>query len=97
MSPTKTWKSVERKVARKFGTERTPLSGSNSRHTLSDTLHEKYFIEVKHRKRIPFFKTFRESLESAKKEGKTPIVIFKEKGAKFEILMIRVDDFLKEI
>ena len=40
-------KTQERRVARFFGTERTPLSGGASRHTRSDTLHPKLYIEVK--------------------------------------------------
>lgn len=44
----KTWKSVELRLARMFGTNRTPLSGGNSRHTRSDTLHPRLFIELKH-------------------------------------------------
>ena len=45
---TNTWKTAERYVARIFGTERTPLSGSNSKHTSSDTLSEEFYIEVKY-------------------------------------------------
>lgn len=45
-----TWKRVERDIAKFFGTNRTPLSGINSRHTASDTLHEDLFIEVKYRR-----------------------------------------------
>lgn len=42
------WKTYERKVAKFFNTNRTPLSGINSRHdTHSDTLHPKLYIEVK--------------------------------------------------
>jgi hypothetical protein len=42
------WKGYERKVAKYFGTNRTPLSGINSRHdTHSDTLHPSLYIEVK--------------------------------------------------
>lgn len=40
-------KTQERRVARYFGVERTPLSGGASRHTRSDTLHPKLYIEVK--------------------------------------------------
>lgn len=35
------------RVAKFFGTHRTPLSGGASRHTRSDTLHDRLFIEVK--------------------------------------------------
>jgi len=40
-------KTQERRVARYFGVERTPLSGGASRHTRSDTLHPDLFLEVK--------------------------------------------------
>ncbi len=40
-------KTYERKVAKFFGTHRTPLSGGASRHTRSDTLHAKLYIEAK--------------------------------------------------
>lgn len=50
MRATKTWKTVELRIAKDFGTDRTPLSGINSKHTGSDTLHDKLFIEVKHGK-----------------------------------------------
>ncbi len=41
-------KIYERRVAKYFGTNRTPLSGINSRHdTYSDTLHPDLYIEVK--------------------------------------------------
>ena len=40
-------KAYERRVAKFFGTKRTPLSGSNSGHTHSDTLHPRLYIEVK--------------------------------------------------
>ena len=44
----KTWKSVELRLAKMFGVRRTPLSGGNSAHTRSDTLHPTLFIELKH-------------------------------------------------
>lgn len=44
----KQWKVYERRTARFFGVERTPLSGINSRHdTTSDTLHPTLYIECK--------------------------------------------------
>jgi len=47
------WKNRERKIAAFFGTKRTPLSGGNSGHTRSDTLHPKLFVEVKMRQHHP--------------------------------------------
>jgi hypothetical protein len=47
--PEPRWKQNERAVARYWGSERTPLSGSNSRHgTHSDTLHPTVYLEFKH-------------------------------------------------
>lgn len=48
----KTWKSTEREVARLFGGQRTPLSGSNSQHkTTADVIKVPrwLYVEVKRR------------------------------------------------
>ena len=82
------WKGVERKVARSLGTERTPLSGGNSKHTRSDTLHEKLFIETKHRKHFSILVLYRETLELAKQENKIPILCLKEKGKHGELAVM---------
>lgn len=76
----KTWKSIERKIAAFFGTVRTPLSGGNSRHTRSDTLHELLFIEIKYRKAHSAVTLWRKTAEYAKKENKIPVVCLSEKG-----------------
>ena len=78
MPPTKTWKSRERKVAAFFGTKRTPLSGGNSGHTRSDSLHEKLFVEAKHRKVHSAVTLWRDAKAKASKEQKTPIVALSE-------------------
>ena len=91
----KTWKSVERRIAKFFGTQRTPLSGQNSRHTGADILHDKLFVEIKFRSKIPFMKTFKYTIEQAKKENKTPMVVFVEKNSRTPILMCNLYDFKK--
>mgnify|MGYP000423855145 CR=1 FL=1 len=55
-----TWKKLERRVARFFGSERTPLSGGNSKHTRSDSLHPDLFIEAKHKKEMPVWDWYKE-------------------------------------
>ena len=93
-----TWKRYERIIARKFGTERNPLSGINSKHnTYSDTLHDKYYIEVKMRSKIPFWNTFMDTVEKAKKEKKIPMFIFRKKGQHTNVIMMRLKDFKKMI
>ncbi len=93
--PRSTWKNNERVVARKLGTERTPLSGGNSKITSSDTLHEKFYVEVKQRKKIPFYTTFKETVEKAKKENKIPMVVIHEKFAKRRLIIMDYDDFIE--
>ncbi len=61
----KVWKAFERQVARFFGTERTPGSGSagtfvaksgNVVRTNSDSLHETLYIEAKRDKKNQIIK-----------------------------------------
>lgn len=76
----KAWKRAERDVAEFFGCNRTPLSGGSSRHTRSDTLHAKLFIEVKYRKRHTAVALWDETAKLAAMEKKTPVVCLKEHG-----------------
>ena len=97
--PNKTWKSAERRIARMFGSERNPLSGIGSRHTASDSLHPRYFIETKMRKKIPFKAVFAEAVKLAKKEGKIPMLVAHETGNKYEddLIFMRLGDFINEL
>lgn len=90
------WKGFERVVARFFGTERVPLSGSNSRHnTNSDSLHEHLYIECKLRGKISLWELFKDTENKAKIEKKTPIVAIKQKGEKGFLILIRPEDLDK--
>ncbi len=75
-----TWKTRERLVARFFGTERTPLSGGSSRHTRSDSLHPRLFIENKLRVKHSAVSLWDRTKKLAKREDKTPLVTLAEKG-----------------
>ena len=92
----KTWKAVELRIAKLFGTYRTPLSGISSRHTKSDTLHKNLFVEVKHKKKIPFLKLFKETIKKAREEKKIPLVVFVERNSRTPIVMCDINN-LKEI
>lgn len=87
-----TWKAIERKIADFFGTVRTPLSGGNSRHTRSDTLHESLFVEAKYRKTHSAVTLWRETAEYAKRENKIPVVCLSEKGKKGFWVVVHSDD-----
>ena len=90
-----TWKKGEQRIAKIFGTFRTPLSGGNSRHTKSDTLHKKLFIEVKHRKSFPQGKLWDKILEEAKEENKIPLAVFIKKNHQDPIIMCKLSDIKK--
>lgn len=85
------WKRVEGKVAARFGTERTPLSGGNSKITRSDTLSKDKYIEVKSRKTWAIFTLFRDTAEKAKKEKKTPMLVLHETGKHLYLKVEKLD------
>ncbi len=91
----KSWKKLEQKVARLRGTERTPLSGGNSRQTQSDTLDDTFFIECKLRKDPAVWNTYKQVEVLAKKEKKVPVLVIKKKGMHGELFLIS-DKYLKE-
>lgn len=95
-----TWKAVERKVAKAFGTTRNPLSGINGKHTASDTLHPRYFIEVKHGAGVPRSWRAKEKLlgkirDEAAKESKIGMLVCHAKGSSDSIVYISGSDFLR--
>jgi len=85
MTSRSTWKKFERRVAKLFGGERNPLSGSASKHTKGDVIHDDYYIEAKLRKDLSdFFKkdfkeTVNETIENSQDEDKDFFVVFKQK------------------
>jgi len=90
----KTWKKLEQKVARLRGTERTPLSGGNSRETRSDTLDDIFFIECKLRANPAVWNLYEQVEELAKKENKIPVLVIKKKGRHGELFIVN-DKYLK--
>ena len=93
MKPKTTWKTMERTVARKFGTTRTPLSGGNSKMTRSDTLHPNLFIECKYRAKLPsYINELRIVKQRAEAESKIAMMVFKEKGQMGEFVLLELDD-----
>ena len=76
--PDKNWKRYERWTSQIFGTVRNPLSGINSRHTGSDTLNAKLFIDCKLRKQYKSIVGLFAALEQqAIGESKLPVLILK--------------------
>lgn len=91
----KTWKSRESQVARFFGARgRTPLSGGNSGHTRSDTLHDELFIEHKHSVRHAIINLWDRVRPLARREKKLPVVTLSVKGRPGFWVLIHSDDLL---
>jgi hypothetical protein len=97
MKPTKSWKAVERRIARRWGTDRTPMSGGNSKHTRSDTLHKEAYIEIKHRAEFSVINLWMDTKKKADKEDKVPIVALHKKGSSFVHYLIEENDLLKVV
>jgi len=96
----KAWKRLELKIARMLGTERTPLSGGNSKMTRSDTLDRDFFVECKLRKNPAVWNLYKKTEALAKKERKIPIVVIKKKGKHGELFVINskyLETFIKKI
>ncbi len=93
----KTWKNNELKISRTLNTERNPLSGSNSGHTTSDTLHDKFYIEIKDGKQSLPTKLWLDIVQKAKTENKTPMLIQHGKGERIKDsrISLRLGDFLE--
>lgn len=93
----KNWKNVERKIAKQMGGERVPITG-RSRGSAPDIDHNKYSIEVKHRKELPeWIKDAMDQAEQSNTDGlKVPIVILHEKYSKYEnsFVIIKLKDLL---
>ena len=90
--PDKTWKKAERRVAGFFGSTRNPLSGSNSKHSQSDTLHPDLYIEIKYRKTHTTRTLWEDTQTKAKQEGKIPICALVESRRHGFLFVIHSDD-----
>jgi len=91
----KIWKQFERRVADFFHGQRNPLSGSNSKHTRSDVIHDTLYIECKQRKKHTVVTLWDDTKRKAVKENKTPVVCLSEKNRPGFWIVIHSDDFLK--
>jgi hypothetical protein len=66
----------------------------NSRHTGSDSLHPRLFIETKYKARWSVLTIWRKAREIAIKENKTPLMCLKEKGKEGFWLLVHSDDLI---
>jgi len=88
-----TWKKREQAVARLFFSERTPLSGGNSKHTRSDSLSPVWYVEAKFRARSPVVRLHRDTMQKAAKEDKIPVTVLCEKHRPGMFIVVSASDF----
>ena len=92
----KTWKQMERRVAKGFNALRNSLSGRMSKAgTSSDTLSKEFYIECKYRQKIAVVEWFQEIVEKARREGKVPVLALKAKNRKDDYVLVRLRDLLR--
>ena len=88
-----TWKSAERRIARKFGAERNVGSGSMGRKdkSSSDSTHDTLYIENKLRVKHSAVSLYDDTARKAKKEKKIPMVTLSEKGRPGFWVLVHID------
>lgn len=89
--PTKTWKHVERAVARLLGVRRCHFEGE-------DVDAGRWSVEVKHGRQVP--KTIIDWFEQAERntsEGKRPLLVLHPPRVKYEdsLVVLRLADFVR--
>jgi hypothetical protein len=92
MTSRSTWKQAESKAAKFLGSERTPLSGGNSKITRSDSLHKDLFIEGKYRAKCATRTLFNATKKLAEQEQKVPILTLRAARQNGFLLVIHSDD-----
>jgi len=87
----KTWKAVERKVARLLRGRRAGNTGMPS----PDVLHPLFSVEVKYRQRLPSLLSAGMAQAKRVAEGKIPLLILKQKGQRGEYAVLELQDLLR--
>ena len=94
-----TWKALERRLCRKLGGRRTPLSGSNSQHgTSADCIETKYpwlYIEIRMRKSFLHHNIFR-CIEKQTNDKISILFTHTEKDNN-NLVVMRLEDFMDTI
>jgi hypothetical protein len=88
----KTWKAVERAVARRLGGRRVRVTG---RGGAPDVEHALLSVEVKHRKELPrWLKHAMAQAVAPARDGKIGVVVLHEAGSRHEqdLVVLRLGD-----
>ncbi len=93
--PKEPWKNLELKIAKLFNTSRTPLSGGNSRHTRSDTLHPDLFISCKYSQSCALQTLYVEENTKAVQEDKIPVLALQRARSNNALIAISHFDLIE--
>ena len=85
-----TWKNLERKTAKALNGQRVSTRPHESN---PDVDHDKFAIECKLRAKLAFIPWFEQAKKYAKRSGKIPLLICKQKHSQTEFVVIRLSDF----
>ena len=94
--PDKTWKAVERRVAKKLGGVRVALSGRNNMGAVGDVKLIGYATEVKSGRQVP--KTvvaWLETIRGLAAPGEIPVLVMQPKHLKERIVALTLSDFTR--
>jgi len=92
---TSTWKAAERRIAEMIGGVRVPVSGRHTRGHQPDIEHDRFSIEVKHRKTLPAW--LHDAMDQAVKSKRgcqLPLVVLHSKNQRYEdsFCVVRLKD-----
>ena len=96
----KTWKKAEQRLARLFGAERLPGSGSFAfrpaaqNESKSDSDHATVFLESKHKRKCSIWTLYEETKAKARIEKKIPVIGLFRHASPGVLLVIHSDDLL---
>jgi GAF domain-containing protein len=88
----KTWKAVERQIARRLGGQRVGVTGRST----ADVIGAWFVAEIKYRKTLPqWLKDALAQARAAANDQQLPIAVLHESGQRFSdaIIMLRLADF----
>lgn len=91
----KTWKAVERHVAKALGGRRNPLSGiAGGQGSRGDVIHPELYVEAKHLARAAIATLHAKTRTLGRSEGKVPLTVLHIKGTQDYLVIVDLADFV---
>lgn len=93
MTSSQIWKNLEKKAAESLGGKRAGVTGQEN----PDVYHPQFEIECKYRASLAFVAWFQQVEKFSKKSGKIPLLVCKQKQARGEYVILKMEDFKRLI